>query len=323
MTRAITIMAVLTFWSGCVGFHRGTLPDAPSNAQYVRVNNVDIRYVVAGTGPAVLLLHGYGSSLDIWLPRVLPRLARNHRVIAIDMKGFGFSGRPPGDYTPRAHARIAWSVLDKLGVKDVAIVGHSWGASVALRMALQRQKRVRRVALYAAYVYEEQVPSFFLWARAAGVGETLFGLYYRERIEDRIALAYYDQSFVTQARIDRVEREMNRPGAVAAALATARGQRYAAVQRRYQSIKRPVLLLWGDNDVVTPVNFGQRLVSQLPDATLKRYPRCGHLPMVEVAAPSTRDLAAFLAKDVSATKPSTARGVSATEPSTADEDATK
>jgi len=291
-------MAVSTVMLGCAGFHQGSLPNAPTNATYVRVGNVKIRYAVAGTGPAVLLLHGYGSSLDIWEASVLPKLAKTHQVIAIDMKGFGFSDRPPGDYTPAAQARIAWAVLDKLGIKDVAIVGHSWGASVALRMVLQNRARVRRVALYSAYVYEAQVPSFFLWARAPGIGETLFGLYYKQRIEDRIALAYHDQRFVTQARIDRVERELNRPGAVAAALATARGQRYKHVQRRYGSIKKPVLLLWGEQDAVTPIQFGTRLVTQLPDAQLIRYPRCGHLPMVELAAATTRDLAAFLAKDV-------------------------
>lgn len=295
--RVTALMMLGTMWAGCVRFHRGKLPDAPADARYVDVGGVPIRYHATGSGPAVLLLHGYGSSLDIWKADVVTALARRHRVIAIDLKGFGFSGRPPGDYSPPTHARIAWAVMDQLGVKDAAIVGHSWGASVALRMALQQPARVRRLALYSAYVYDEQVPSFFRWARVGGVGESLFGMYYRERIEDRVALAYYDQRFVTPERIDRVERELGRPGAVAAALATARGQRYAAVQRRYGSIKAPVLLLWGDNDLVTPVRFGKRLASQLPDARLVSYARCGHLPMVEVAAASTRELAAFLGKD--------------------------
>lgn len=296
--RSVVFMAVMSLF-GCAGFHRGPLPNAPKDARYLDIGGVDIRYETRGSGPAVLLLHGYGSSLDIWKQDVLPRLAHRHKVVAIDLKGFGFSGRPPGDYTPAAQARIAWAVLDKLGVRDVALVGHSWGASVVLRMALQQPQRVRRIALYSAYVFEEQVPSFFLWARAGGIGEALFSLYYRERIEERVTLAYFDPKFVTQARIDRVERELGRPGAVAAALATARGQRYAAVQRRYKTIKSPVLLLWGENDLVTPMTFGQRLLTELPNARLKRYPRCGHLPMVEVASASTMDLAKFLAEDAS------------------------
>lgn len=296
MMRSVVLMAVMSLF-GCAGFYRGSLPDAPKDARYLDIGGVNIRYETAGSGPAVLLIHGYGSSLDIWKADVMPRLAHRHKVVAIDLKGFGFSGRPPGDYTPAAQARIAWAVLDKLGIRDVALVGHSWGASVVLRMALQKPARVRRIALYSAYVFEEQVPSFFLWARAGGIGEALFSLYYRERVEERVALAYYNQSFVTQARIDRVERELARPGAVAAALATARGQRYAAVQRRYKTIKVPVLLLWGENDVVTPLPFGQRLYSLLPNARLKRYPRCGHLPMVEEASASTMDLARFLAEE--------------------------
>src|SRR5262249_56308557 len=106
---------------------------------------------------------------------------------------------------------------------DVAIVAHSWGSSVALAMAVSHPERVRRVALYDAYVYDDQVPSFFRWAELPGIGGALFGLFYDERIEDRAPLAYYDERWVTQARVDRVEADMARPGTAAAALAVARG----------------------------------------------------------------------------------------------------
>ncbi len=171
---------------GCVHFHSAPPPNAPQNATFIHVDGVQIRVQEQGTGPAVLLLHGYSSSSDIW-QEIMPMLARHHRVIAIDLKGFGWSGRPKGDYSPTAQARLAWRVLDKLQVTDAAIVGHSWGASVAMAMALAQQKRVRRIALYSAYVYEQQVPSFFLWARMPYVGESLFAMYYQERIADRVA----------------------------------------------------------------------------------------------------------------------------------------
>src|SRR6202042_537132 len=121
---------------------------------------------------------------------------------------------------------LVWAVLDQLKVADVAIVGHSWGSSVALSMAVAQPDRVRRVALYDAYVYDDQVPSFFRWAQKAGLGELLFGLYYGERVEDRVPLAYRDDRWVTQARVDHVEGELDRPGTTAAALATARGHHF-------------------------------------------------------------------------------------------------
>ena len=304
--KCATLLAVLLLGTlllaGCPRFHGGALPGAPADATFVDIDGVHVRYREAGSGPAVVLVHGYSASSDSWLG-VIPAVAVGHRVIAVDLKGFGWTSRPDGDYSPAAQAKLVWAVLDKLGVTDVAIVGHSWGSSVALEMAVAHQARVRRVALYDAYVYDDQVPSFFRWAEKSGIGEALFGLYYDERMEDRVPLAYYDDRWVTQARVEHVETELSRPGTTAAALATARQHHFGALHKALESFAKPVLLLWGENDEVTPLRFGQRLASELADATLITYPRCGHLPMVEAHNQSTRDLIAFLARD---SAPSTA-----------------
>lgn len=289
-------IAATMLLSGCPRFHDGPVPGAPAGSTFLEIDGVRVRYDDRGQGPAVVLIHGFSSSLDIWSD-VADELARRHRVIAIDLKGFGFTSRPEGDYSPAAQAALVWKLLDQRGVQDIAVVGHSWGASVALAVALERPRKVRRIALYSAYVYEAQVPSFLRWARVGGVGEWLFSLYYRERLADRLALAYHDTNFVTAERIDRIEREFSRPGATAAALAAARGQRYAEVERRYPGIGQPVLLLWGRNDRITPISFGQRLARELPNATLVEVPACGHIPMVEAAHPTTRALVGFMAED--------------------------
>lgn len=290
---AVATLAFAIALAGCPSYHAAKLPGAPANATFVEVDGVSVHYREQGQGPAVVLLHGYGASLETWAG-VAPVLAAQHRVIAVDLKGFGWTTRPEGDYSPAAQAKLVWGVLDQLGVDDVAIVGHSWGSSVALSMAVAQPARTRKVALYSAYVYDEQVPSFFRWAQLRGVGEWLFGLFYRQRIEDRAPLAYRDERYVTQERIDRVEADLARPGTVAAALAVARGHHFAALHRALASFDRPVLLLWGADDQVTPVSFGYRLASELRNAELKVYPRCGHIPMVEARIASTRDLVTFL-----------------------------
>jgi uncharacterized protein (TIGR04551 family) len=281
---------------GCPSFHAAPLPGAPSDATFIDVDGTHVHYRDIGKGPAVVLLHGYGASLESWAS-VAPDIAEHHRTIAIDLKGFGWTSRPEGDYSPAAQAELVWHVLDKLGVADVAIVGHSWGTSVALSMAVLHPDRTRRVALYDAYVYDDQVPSFFRWAQHGGLGELLFALFYTERIEDRAPLAYRDERWVTQARVERVEAELARPGTIAAALATARGHHFGELHRKLSGFSKPVLLLWGADDEVTPLAFGQRLVAELPHAELKVYPRCGHIPMVEARIPSTRDVVAFLDVD--------------------------
>ncbi|CAN5912784.1 hypothetical protein BH11MYX3_BH11MYX3_13290 [soil metagenome] len=301
--RAILFTALIALSAtGCPRFHSGALPGAPADATFVDVDGIHVRYREAGSGPAVVLIHGFSASSDSWLS-VITHLANGHRVIAIDLKGFGWTSRPDGDYSPAAEAKLAWGVLDKLGVTDVAIVGHSWGSSVALEMAVAHQDRVRRVALYDAYVYDDQVPSFFRWAENGGLGEVMFGLFYTERMEDRIPLAFYDDRWVTQARVDHVEHDLAREGTTAAALAAARQHHFGPLHTALRDFKRPVLLLWGENDEVTPLRFGQRLAAELTDASLIVYPRCGHLPMVEAHNSSTRDLVAFLAKDASTSPP--------------------
>jgi pimeloyl-ACP methyl ester carboxylesterase len=92
-----------------------------------------------------------------------------------------------------------------------------------------------------------------------------------------------------------VDAALARPGTVAAALAAVRGQRYAGVEGRYRTIDKPTLLLWGREDAVTPVRYGERLARDLPNAQLVTYPRCGHFPMIEAMSTSNRDLMSFLA----------------------------
>jgi pimeloyl-ACP methyl ester carboxylesterase len=293
----LVTVAMLHLLAGCLAFHPGPLPGEPKSAAFAEVNGVRVRYLDVGKGPVVVLVHGFASSLETW-SAVVPVLAREHRVIALDLKGFGWSGRPEGDYSPRAQAELIFALLDQRGVESAALVAHSWGASIALEMALLHPSRVSRLALYDAWVYEEQIPTFFVWSRAPGVGETLFSLYYGERPDGRIAYAFYDKErFVTEKLVTEVERALERPGTYAAALAAVRGQRYTGVQKLYAKIAQPTLLLWGREDQVTLLSYGERLSRDLKNARLVVYPRCGHFPMLEAAGASTGDLQDFLAED--------------------------
>jgi pimeloyl-ACP methyl ester carboxylesterase len=286
-------LMLLPFLPGCLAFHTGAMPGEPEQATYAQVDGTRVRYLDVGQGPAVVLIHGFASSLDVWAALV-PELARKHRVLALDLKGFGWTDRPEGDYSPGAQAALVLGLMGQRGIDKADFVAHSWGASVALMAALQAPERVNSLALYDAWVYEEQLPTFFYWARSAPVGEALFAMYYGERPDEQIALGFYDRRFITEKLVEDVERALERPGTTAAALAAVRGQRYAEVQTRYPQVRKPALLLWGREDRVTPLSIGERLLRDLPGAELKTYARCGHFPMIEAAAESNRDLLAFL-----------------------------
>jgi pimeloyl-ACP methyl ester carboxylesterase len=289
------VAAAACVLGGCApSFYDGTPPGAPKDAYYTDVGGARIRFVEVGDGPPVVLLHGFASALETWRG-VIPELAKKHRVLALDLKGFGWSSRPEGDYSPQAEAQLVLALMEQRNIHTAAVFAHSWGSSVALAMAIAAPERVTRLVLYDAWVYEEQLPTTFLWARASGVGEALFDLFYAERPDDKIARAFYDpKKYVSEKFVEDVERALDRPGTTAAALAAVRAQRYAEMQKQYTEVKQPALLLWGREDQVTLLTYGERLVRDLPHAHLVVYPRCGHFPMIEAAGPSTEEAEKFL-----------------------------
>jgi pimeloyl-ACP methyl ester carboxylesterase len=293
---AVLVFMISPLSIGCLSFHSGPMPGEPRNASFAEVQGARVRFVDIGEGPAVVMIHGFASSLDVW-EGVLSEVARSHRVLALDLKGFGWTDRPEGDYSAAAQARLVLGLMDARGIDQAAVVAHSWGSSVALALTLMAPQRVTRLALYDAWVYEEQLPPTFYWARADGVGEAIFGAFYNQRVEDKLALAFFDKKFVTQGLVDATERALERPGATAAALAAVRGQRFAEVQDHYKDIQHPTLLLWGREDLVTTLSYGERLSNELAHARLVVYPRCGHFPMIEAKAPSNAELLGFLAVD--------------------------
>ena len=281
--------------AGCApSFSEGVPPGGPKDATYADVGGARLRFLDEGEGPPVVLIHGFASALDTWRG-VMKELRKHHRVLAMDLKGFGWSSRPSGDYSPQAEAQLVLALMEQRNIRSAQVVAHSWGSSVALAMALAAPERVTKIALYDAWVYEEQLPTTFLWARASGVGEVLFDLFYTERADEKIARAFYDpKRYVTEKFVEEVERALDRPGTTAAALAAVRGQRFEDAQKSYHELKQPVLLLWGRDDEVTLLPFGERLARDLPHAHLLVYPQCGHFPMIEAAGTSTDDLVKFL-----------------------------
>lgn len=284
--------------TGCLAHHKGAMPGEPARASFAELRGARVHYVDQGKaeGSPVVLIHGFASSLGVWAG-LRPVLEREHRVVALDLKGFGWTDRPRGDYSPQEQARIVVALLDQLKIKQAAVVAHSWGSSVALALVLLYPERVSKIVLYDAWVYAEQLPTFFLWSRAAALGELLFGLFYKEQPDVKMSNAFYDKAYITEPFVEHVQKQLDRPGTTAAALAAVRGQRYELVQDRYREIKQPTLLLWGREDAVTVLDVGERLSTTLPNARLVVYPRCGHFPMIEAAAASNAEVARFLRDD--------------------------
>ena len=306
MKRLVFAASILL--SGCLSFHSGPPPGTPKAGQYARIGAETIRYVDTGK-PAkqagepqksVILVHGFGATLNEW-NGVMPWLqGAGYRVLALDLLGHGYSGRPDADYSIAAQARRVVAFADQRGVDRFSVVGHSWGSAVSMAVAMAVPQRVQRLALYNGMFFDDQQPSIFHWARVPGMGELIYGVFYPDRQDEKLSFAFHDpERYVDEETVEAVDRLMARPGTLAAALATVRAMDFETLEARYGTIKQPVLMLWGREDQVTPLSYGERLLGRLPNGRLVVYPQCGHLPMIEAAGASTQELLRFLKEGAS------------------------
>jgi len=286
----ILVVAVAAL-QGCALRHQTTALDYSAEPLPVaRIGEDDIRYDVQGPqdAEAVVMIHGFGSSLHSWDP-VTPALVDRFRVVRLDLKGFGQSSKYEGDYSPEAQARIVLQLMDELGIDRAHFVAHSMGCLVALVVALEAPDRVDRLVLTGAWVYAEQLPWSLRSAETAGMGELIFGLWYAENLEWRFELSFHEPDrWITEDVLLRARSTLSQPGARAAALATVRALDLPDHELRYDEVEAPTLVVYGQEDRVARPEFGERLVGQLPRARLEVFPHCGHFPMIEYAERYTR-----------------------------------
>ena len=289
-------LALLAALCGCVHFQEGPVDYGKPANEFVQVHERRMHVIDRGQGPhTVLLIHGYGASKSSW-EELIERLAPSMRVIAPDLPGFGYSDRYAGDYSPEALADDLAALLDARGVGKASIVGHSWGASIALAFALRHPDRLERLVLMSAWCYTDQLTPFFDWVQVPGLGEMIMTLFYPARTGDKLALNFaHPEKFVTAERVEKVEANLARPGSLATLLAAARGMsHFAELETQYPKIEIATLLVWGREDRVALLPFGERLQRELPNARLVVIGDCGHVPEIECPAPTAHAIGDFL-----------------------------
>src|SRR6202167_1651662 len=120
-------------------------------SRFANVNGTRLHYLAAGKGDPVVLLHGYAKRSHMWLP-LMRKLAANHTVIAVDLRGAGQSSTPADGYTKAAMAQDIHALTQKLGFQRIRIVGHDIGLMVAYAFAAQYPSEVDQIALMDAFL---------------------------------------------------------------------------------------------------------------------------------------------------------------------------
>lgn len=273
-------------------------------AKFVDVNGVNTRYLVAGAGPAIVLLHGVGMSGDCF-HRNFDALARDFTVIAPDMLGHGFTAYPgfQGLPPPLAMAKHIVALLNVLDIKECCVLGSSLGGIVAALTYFEQPGLVNKLVLAASsscFNSPEQQEKVLKASAANALNAmkdpSLDGLRKRLRnivfadsgVSEELLLvqltsyAYPDRAVAYADTINQIIESIYDPA----------GQ----VAHRLDQISIPVLMVAGQDDIRTPVDRQKEGVSRFPSAQLEIYEQCGHFPFLEHPLRFYDDLVEFLRK---------------------------
>jgi pimeloyl-ACP methyl ester carboxylesterase len=278
-----------------------TLPDDPrwGHGEGPGGEDVRIHYVRMGSGPPVLLLHGWPGFWYDWR-RVLPRVAGKADALAPDLRGFGRSSkpeRPPEEaYNPLALAADIAGVLDHLGLSEVVVVAHDIGATVAQALALSLPGVLRAMVLLnppylgigtRRFEYRIQREHWYQHFHVQPWSHRLVG---HDRETVRIYLAHFYDHWVSRketvrpAEFEAIVDEFARPEAVRAGFDYYRA-RWVTRQQEANAgepdpegfaIDLPTVVLWGEDDPVIPVEWSDRIPEFFPNSTMRRLPGVGH-----------------------------------------------
>jgi pimeloyl-ACP methyl ester carboxylesterase len=256
----------------------------------VRLHGREVAYVVGGDGPTVLLIHGIGGDWRTWEP-VLDGLARQHRVVAVDLPGHGGSAKGAGDYSLGALASALRDLGGALGIERATVVGHSLGGGVAMQFAYQFPERCERLVLVSSGGLGPDVGLVLRLATLPGselflsltapAARSLINLAASAgralRIRPAADAEFYARTF---AALADPETRAAFLGTLRGVVGT-RGQLVDARDRLYLAEHMPTLIVWGEHDAVLPVDHGHAAQEAMPGSQLEIFKDAGHLPQLD------------------------------------------
>ncbi len=265
---------------------------------------LDVHYKDAGTGdPGIVLLHGFGGSTFSWR-NVTPALSADHRVVAFDRPGFGLTTRPlPGEwssdnpYSAEGQVRSTLALMDRLGLDEAVLVGHSAGGAVALATALAHPERVRALVLVAPAVYGGGPPSWVKPLLRIPQIRRLGPLVTRRLVgslESILERSYADPSLITAEVREGYKQPLRADdwdrGLWELTLATGRTD----LADRLADVAVPTLVITGDSDQIVPPEDSELVAATIPGAGWAVISGAGHLVMEERPADFLQHLLTFL-----------------------------
>jgi pimeloyl-ACP methyl ester carboxylesterase len=303
---AIAVVALLAAW---LYLRAPDIPYATLEARYSGTGSafvdlpggIHLHYRDAGNaaGPVLVLLHGFGDSCTSW-EQWLPVLARDYRVISLDLPGHGLTRAPDGyQATGPGYVDVLESFADTLATPRFALAGNSMGGGVAWQYALRHPERLTGLVLVDAAGWPLPPPGDL--PIAFRLLQFRLGRWALSQIDNRPLIAQglkadvYDRAVITPAFIDRWAELQRAPGHRAILMSAALASFGMATAQLLGTVRVPTLVLHGESDPLIGIESGRRFARAIPGAMLIAYPEVGHLPQIEIPERSARDVGAFLA----------------------------
>jgi pimeloyl-ACP methyl ester carboxylesterase len=270
------------------------------HSRFVEIDGARVHYQEAGEkdNPVLVLIHGFASSTLVWSKVFLNLAQAGFRVIAVDMLGYGYSGKPRnGEYTIGGQANLLMRLLDHLGVRRATLVGSSYGGAVAATCALDHAQRVEKLVLVGTVNNNEPLRFNLMRLFSSPVlGDVVSPLLIGSRrlLRKRMKRVYDRHEWVLdERRVDARHFPLRASGTQRAMIRTVRGWDAERISRDAHLIRQPTLLLWGENDIEIPLADGERLHAEIPGSRLIVFLNCGHLPHEEYPEAFTKVVAGF------------------------------
>jgi pimeloyl-ACP methyl ester carboxylesterase len=268
----------------------------------VLVHGQQIAYLDVGTGPPVILIHGFGGSMWQW-EHQQHTLSQHFRVLTLDLPGAGLSDKPEIDYRPDQMLDFFVGFMDSVKIPQATLVGNSMGAGLAIGMALSHPANISKLVLIDGLpqhvmqeltspsvrrALETSAPSWLV-----SFGNRLFG---GLMIESVLREIVHDPALLTPAVIERSNRNRQRPGLIQPIMAIRENLPLweSGFATRIGEITHPTLVLWGEEDRVFPIAVGEKLHQTIKGSRFIRIPRAGHIPQWERPDLVNQELITFI-----------------------------
>lgn len=311
IAQLILCLCAVCFLSACVKHLEPGIILYPTPHDNFAIIDTDVRGVqihyraYPGEGGNIVLIHGFASSAYTWEEMVteLQGKFKNSgkpcpRIWAVDMKGFGWSDKPKNaQYDPFTLTNEVYQWMNAVGIDNATLVGNSLGGSIAWMMALEHPEKVGNLVLIDAGGYAMDQNNYTVFAHAPFLQTGAQLVFNRQVVKMVLHKAFYDDSKVTDSRVDAYFNRLRTKGAIDSQVLMIKTfdlEQARSYVKRIPDIKQKTLIIWGEQDNWIPLKYGNQFKRDIKRSTLIVIPQCGHMPQEEKPGEVAEKLYRFL-----------------------------